>query len=516
MRPAVKRIVLAILLCLSPAVIRGQGTTPPPTPTPEISLSGNGGLTNIYSGWPLIIHVAIESEDNGSTGSLLIAPKNQQWTDAVKFSAVSNTTGKTFQWPLTLAGVPTDATLTLASTDYVNASWQIAAGDVSALPADDYNLTATLTVATATGNGWVGTVTSEPLEIKVGPEPNLTPDLQALKAFRQAEFSFNTGDVHNLVLVTAQLFAAQPTNAQAATASADALVIAGYPDLAFLRASEALALYYPDGGTPPVEAPSGLLTMQQDLFTTLATPAATTPTTISSGNDSVIFSTAAQVVQLTSQISGGTADVEGGTVTYTVTGVGGSVVSGPVTSGKATATLTIPGSTHAGTYAIQATYSGTSAFGGSSDATATLKISQATPTVKWNNPADISFGTPLGASQLNATANVPGTFVYVPPSGTKLALGLSQGLSVTFSPTDSVDYAPVRTSVSINVVSLFGDLNANGSVGCDDLAIIKASFGKRTGQAGFDSRADVNSDGIVNVVDLSAVARVVPAGTVCK
>jgi Bacterial Ig-like domain (group 3)/Dockerin type I domain len=511
------RISLALLLCFLPAGIRGQGTTTPvPTPTPEISLSGNGGLANIYSGWPLIVHVTIESADNGSTGQLLIAPQNEQWTNAVKFSAVSKTTGKSFQWPLTLAGDPTDMTLTLASTDYVRASWQIAAGDVSALPADDYNLTASLTVATSAGSGWTGTVTSEPLEIVVGPEPTLTPDLQLLKSFRQAEFSFNTGDVHNLVLTTAQLYAAQPNSPDAATASADALVVAGYPDLALLRASEALALYYPDGGTPPAEAPGDLLTMQQNLFTTLATPAATTPTTISSGSDSVIFSTAAQVVQLTSQISGGTADVEGGTVTFTVTGVGGSVVSGPVTNGKASAALTIPGGTHAGTYAIQAAYSGTSAFGGSSDASATLKISQASPTLKWNNPADISFGTPVGATQLNATASVPGTFAYVPPSGTKLALGLSQGLAVSFSPTDSVDYATVRTSVSINVVALFGDLNSNGSVGCDDLAIIKASFGKKIGQAGFDPRADVNNDGIVNVLDLSAVARLVPPGTVCK
>jgi Bacterial Ig-like domain (group 3)/Dockerin type I domain len=512
-----KRISLAIFLCFLPAGIRGQGTTPPlPTPTPEISLSANGGATNLYSGWPLTVHVSIESADNGSTGSLTIAPQNQQWTSAVKFSAVSNTTGKSFQWPLTLAGTPSDAALTLASTDYVRAAWQLSAADVSALPADDYNLTATLTVGTTTGSGWVGTVTSEPLEITVGPEPDLTPDLQALKTFRQAEFSFNTGDVHNLVLITAQLYAAQPNNPDAASASADALTVAGYTDLAFLRASEALGLYYPDNATPPAEAPADLLTMHQNLFETLTTADATTPTTISSGNDSVIFSTVAQTVQLTAQIAGGSPDVEGGTVTFTVSGVGGSVVSGPVTNGAATAALTIPGGTHAGTYSIQAAYSGTTAFGGSSDASATLKISQATPTLKWNNPADISFGTLLGAAQLNATASVPGTLVYAPPSGTKLPLGASQALGVTFSPTNSVDYTQVRTSVSITVVSLFGDLNADGSVGCDDLAIIKASFGKRTGQAGFDPRADVNSDGIVNILDLSAVAKVVPAGTVCK
>jgi hypothetical protein len=62
---------------------------------------------------------------------------------------------------------------------------------------------------------------------------------------------------------------------------------------------------------------------------------------------------------------------------------------------------------------------------------------------------------------------------------------------------------------------LLGDLNGDGSVGCDDLAIVKASFGKKVGQPGFDPRADVNGDGVVNVLDLSIVARQLPAGTTC-
>jgi len=38
---------------------------------------------------------------------------------------------------------------------------------------------------------------------------------------------------------------------------------------------------------------------------------------------------------------------------------------------------------------------------------------------------------------------------------------------------------------------------------------------RRTGQAGFDARADVNGDGVVNLRDLNAVTQRVPAGTVC-
>ena len=33
-----------------------------------------------------------------------------------------------------------------------------------------------------------------------------------------------------------------------------------------------------------------------------------------------------------------------------------------------------------------------------------------TPAITWSTPAGITFPTPLGAAQLNATANVPGSF----------------------------------------------------------------------------------------------------------
>lgn len=52
--------------------------------------------------------------------------------------------------------------------------------------------------------------------------------------------------------------------------------------------------------------------------------------------------------------------------------------------------------------------------------------------------------------QLDATASVPGTFVYTPPAGTVLPVG-TQTLSVTFTPTDSVHYAVVTKTVTIVV-----------------------------------------------------------------
>jgi hypothetical protein len=56
----------------------------------------------------------------------------------------------------------------------------------------------------------------------------------------------------------------------------------------------------------------------------------------------------------------------------------------------------------------------------------------------------------LSATQLNATASVPGTFVYTPPAGTVLGAG-SQTLAVTFTPTDTTDYNTATASVAITV-----------------------------------------------------------------
>ena len=83
--------------------------------------------------------------------------------------------------------------------------------------------------------------------------------------------------------------------------------------------------------------------------------------------------------------------------------------------------------------------------------TAAINVQPATPVVTWPNPADITYGTALGATQLDATASVPGTFVYTPALGTVLSAGPGQTLSVTFTPTDTADYNSVTTTATINV-----------------------------------------------------------------
>jgi MinD-like ATPase involved in chromosome partitioning or flagellar assembly len=86
-------------------------------------------------------------------------------------------------------------------------------------------------------------------------------------------------------------------------------------------------------------------------------------------------------------------------------------------------------------------------------ATVKLTVAKATPIITWPAPAAIAYGSLLSAVQLNATALVPGTFVYTPAAGTVLAAG-RQTLSATFAPTDTVDYTIAQASVSLMVEGL--------------------------------------------------------------
>lgn len=89
-----------------------------------------------------------------------------------------------------------------------------------------------------------------------------------------------------------------------------------------------------------------------------------------------------------------------------------------------------------------------------------LTITRLVPDINWSNPANITPGTALSGTQLNATATdpntsapVPGTFTYTPPSGTVLATGNGHSLSVHFLPDDIATYAtPSDKVVYINVV----------------------------------------------------------------
>ena len=71
-----------------------------------------------------------------------------------------------------------------------------------------------------------------------------------------------------------------------------------------------------------------------------------------------------------------------------------------------------------------------------------VTVAPGTAGLNWATPATITYGTALSASQLNAAANVPGSFAYSPTNGTVLNAGTNT-LSVIFTPTDTFDYSSV-------------------------------------------------------------------------
>ena len=99
---------------------------------------------------------------------------------------------------------------------------------------------------------------------------------------------------------------------------------------------------------------------------------------------------------------------------------------------------------------ITASQAGNVNWNSATPVTQTLTVEKGTPVITWANPLPIAYGTLLSATQLNATANVPGKFTYTPVLGRKLTAG-SQTLTVNFAPTDAVRYNSAEKTVPLTV-----------------------------------------------------------------
>ena len=96
----------------------------------------------------------------------------------------------------------------------------------------------------------------------------------------------------------------------------------------------------------------------------------------------------------------------------------------------------------AGTHILQVAFNPADStdYAGSTG-TVTIVVKQGGTALSWAAPAAITYGTALSGTQLNASSGgVAGTLSYTPASGTVLTAG-TQMLTVSFTPTDTVDYA---------------------------------------------------------------------------
>lgn len=69
-----------------------------------------------------------------------------------------------------------------------------------------------------------------------------------------------------------------------------------------------------------------------------------------------------------------------------------------------------------------------------------LNVQKGNPHLEWNPPKNIRANTPLDETILNATADVPGKFIYYPPFGTWVSAG-PLTLTLKFFPNDPLNYA---------------------------------------------------------------------------
>jgi hypothetical protein len=155
-----------------------------------------------------------------------------------------------------------------------------------------------------------------------------------------------------------------------------------------------------------------------------ATPPKTTPTITWPTPAAISYGTALSATQLNA------------TASATGTFVYSSVLGTVLPAGSHTLTVTF-------------TPSDTTSYNPAT-AQVTITVKRASPTITWPPPAAISFGTVLSGTQLNATANAPGTFVYTPAAGTAPAVG-SQTLSTIFTPTDAASYDTATSTVTLAV-----------------------------------------------------------------
>ena len=107
----------------------------------------------------------------------------------------------------------------------------------------------------------------------------------------------------------------------------------------------------------------------------------------------------------------------------------------------------------AGTHTLWVTFTPADSGGyAPRQAAVSIVVARATPALSWPTSAGIIYGAALSDAQLNASASVPGRFDYSPAPGEVLPPGMHT-LSVTFTPTDSANYAAAQASVSLTVVA---------------------------------------------------------------
>jgi hypothetical protein len=172
----------------------------------------------------------------------------------------------------------------------------------------------------------------------------------------------------------------------------------------------------------------------------------------SSSPTSVVDTSVTFTATIAPSPSSPTVAVSGGKVSFTdnSSAISAACTNASVTTSgmNAIATCTTSALTVA-SHTISATYSNDANYNNSTGSVGQT-VTSATPTITWATPAAIDYGTALSATQLNATANVAGSFNYTPAAGFIPGVGTST-LLVAFTPADAANYSSVSKTVSLTV-----------------------------------------------------------------
>lgn len=128
-------------------------------------------------------------------------------------------------------------------------------------------------------------------------------------------------------------------------------------------------------------------------------------------------------------------------------------------------------------------------------------VNAANVKISLSTDSGLTYPTVLAASVPNSGA----ANLLIPNINTTTARIKIEAVGNVFFDVSNADFA----------IRLTGDVNGDGSVGCPDLAIIRGAFGTVVGQPGFDPRADVNNDGVIDLRDLTYVSQRVTVGVRC-
>jgi glyoxylase-like metal-dependent hydrolase (beta-lactamase superfamily II) len=115
----------------------------------------------------------------------------------------------------------------------------------------------------------------------------------------------------------------------------------------------------------------------------------------------------------------------------------------------------------------------------------------------------VTFSVAGGDTVCSATTDSTGVATCASPSG-------------PFRPGADQVTASFAGATHAGYIDLGSDTTAAFNNGCSDLSAVKASMGSRKGDAKFVTRLDVDNNAVIDLRDVAAVARLVPAGTVCQ